>query len=57
MKFPGPGNLENLKLFVYTDSSHANLPNGASGAGGHVIFLMGKNDGCCILPWSSHKIC
>ena len=56
IKFPVLGNLEDLRLFVYTDSSHANLPDGASSAGGHVIFLVGKNDSCCILSWSSQKI-
>ena len=44
MKFPGHGNLEDLRLLVFTNSSHANLPDGASSAGGHVIFLVGKND-------------
>ena len=56
MKFPGLGNLEDLRLLVYTNSSHANLPDGAPSAGGYVIFLVGKNDSCCILSWSSHKI-
>ena len=38
MKFPGLGNLEDLRLFEYTHSSHATLPDGASSVGGQVIF-------------------
>ena len=56
MKFSGLWNLEDLRLSVYTDASHANLPDGASSASGHDIFLEWQNDSCCILSWSSHKV-
>lgn len=40
---------------MFSDASHANLPDGASSAGGHVIFLVGERNSC-ILNWCSKKI-
>lgn len=47
---------QELRLVVFTDASHANLPDGASSAGAHIILLVGENNDCCILNWSSNKI-
>lgn len=46
----------NLKIVVYSDASHANLPDKASSAGAYVIFLVDDEEKCCILSWSANKI-
>ena len=46
---------EIVSLKVYTDASHANLPDGKSSACGYVIILQGTL-GERILDWSSTKI-
>jgi len=45
-----------LRLVVYSDASHANLPDGVSSAGGHLILLVGCDEKSCILTWSCNKI-
>ena len=40
---------------VFSDASHANLPQGAS-QGGFIIFLQGSNRKSCPLTWKSHKL-
>ena len=53
--FPDLGDLKKVKLVVFTDASHANLPDGYSSAGGFIIFLVGNNR-CCPLAWEAKKI-
>ena len=43
-------------MFVFTDASYANLPDGASSAGGYVILLCGKDNRTIVLSWSSNKL-
>ena len=54
--YPRLGIYEDLKLIVFTDASHANLPDSASSAGGHVVFLVGLQNQFCMITWSSNKI-
>ena len=42
------------KLVVLSDASFGNL--GVSSCGGHIIVLMGEDNKCCVLGWSSGKI-
>lgn len=54
--FPRLGNVNNLRLIVYSDASYANLPDGVSSAEGYAIFLCGENGKCSPLYWCSRKI-
>ena len=45
-----------LQILVYSDASHANLPDESSSTTGYIIFLKGYNEKCCPLSWSSCKI-
>ena len=56
MYFPKLNDLNNCKLVVYSDASHANLPNGVSSAGGFIIFLADNKGNVCPLYWESRKI-
>ena len=56
MYFPGLNDLNNCKLVVFSDASHANLPNGVSSAGGFIIFLADDKGNVCPLYWESRKI-
>ena len=57
MYFPKLNDLNNCKLIVFSDASHANLPNGVSSAGGFIIFLADRKRNVCPLYWESHIIC
>ena len=48
--------MNNCKLVVFSDASHANLPNGVSNAGGFIIFLADDKGNVCPLYWESRKI-
>ena len=52
---PDLGILENVKLVVYSDASHANLIDGGS-QGGYVIFLQGKNGNYLPVSWQSKRV-
>lgn len=54
--FPDLGDLEQLRLTVFCDASYANLTDGVSSAGGHIVFLTGKDNRSCPLSWRSGKI-
>ena len=41
---------------VYTDASHANLPDGVGSTGGFIVFLKGENGNSCPLYWESKRI-
>ena len=47
--------ISNPTIFVYTDAAYTYLWDGASSAGGHIIFLQ-KNNKNCILSWSLTQI-
>lgn len=54
--FPGLGDPNSWSILLFSDAAHANLSDGVSSGGAHVIFLVGENDSCCILAWASNKI-
>ena len=49
------GDLSAARLVVFSDASHANLPQGAS-QGGFIVFIQGSNRKSCPLTWKSHKL-
>ena len=55
LKFSKIDSDEELKLVVYADASHANLPDGASSTAGHLVFIAG-GDKASVLSWRSSKI-
>ena len=56
MYFPKLNDLNNCKIVVFSDASHANLPNGVSSAGGFIIFLADNKGNVWLLYWESRKI-
>ena len=54
LSFPGIGDPETTKVFVYTDATHASLPSGAS-QGALIVFLAGKSRIAPIM-WQSKKL-
>ena len=54
--YPCIGRPEEWKLIVFTDAAHANLSDGVSSMGAHIIFLVGEDQNCCTLSWSAKKI-
>lgn len=56
MYFPELGDSSKYKLVVYSDASHAGLPDGSSSAGGFVVFLVGENGNSSPLYWESKRM-
>ena len=54
--FPKLGKKEHLRLTLFSDASYANLSDGASSAGGFIIFLHGEKRMSCPLAWKANKI-
>jgi hypothetical protein len=54
--YPDLGDRHFWKMVVLSDASFANMQDGCSSCGGHVIVLVGQNQACCVLAWSSKKI-
>ena len=54
--FPKLNDLNNCKLIVFSDASHANLPKGVSSAGGFIIFPVDSMRNVCPLYWESRKM-
>ena len=54
--FPCLGDLEQCKIMVFSDASHANLSDGVSSVGAHVVLLVGSDRNCCPLAWQANKI-
>ena len=48
------GNDNDLRIIVYYDAAHGNLPNGGS-QGGYIIFLCGDLNMCVPLIWQSKR--
>ena len=46
---------DSTKLVVFTDASLANLRN-CNSCGGHIIFLVDKDQNCCPISWHSGRI-
>ena len=61
LRFKELGNLKDMKLSVFSDASHANLPDGKSSGMGFLIFLStgyqpGRDSPCSLLSWASSKL-
>ena len=54
--FPKLVNPESWKIVVYTDAALANLSDGVSSMGGHIILLVDEKGKCCPLSWHAGKI-
>ena len=55
ISIPDLGNLEKVKIVVYSDASFANLMDGGS-QGGYVIFLQGETGKYLPISWQSKRI-
>ena len=55
LSFPKLRDIETSKLVVYTDASHASLPDGSS-QGALIIFLVDTNGTSVPISWQSKKI-
>ena len=53
--FPTDLNLSSCRIVVFSDASHANLPDRGS-QGAHVIFLCDENGHYSLLAWQSRRI-
>ena len=49
------GNDNDLRIIVYSDAAHGNLPNGGS-QGRYIIFLCGDQNMCVPLNWEPKRI-
>ena len=54
--FPVLGPLNRWRIVVFADAALANMSDGVSSAGGHVIFLAGLGNKCAVIAWSCAKI-
>ena len=57
IKFPKlVGDPSTWKIIVYSDGAFANLPDGVSSSGGHIMFLMDTLGNSAVLKWAVNKI-
>ena len=56
LKYPKLGNIENLKIVAFTDSSYRNAENKEKSVGGRFIALCNRNGDCAPLIWKSKTI-
>jgi hypothetical protein len=54
--FPNLGEPQKWKMVIFTDAAHANLSDGVSSMGAHVVLLVGPEGDCCPLSWQAKKI-
>ncbi len=54
--FPPLGDVHCWKVVVFTDAAHANLCDGVSSMGAHLVLLVGEDKNCCVLAWHANKI-
>ena len=54
--FPNIGEIRNCSIVTFSDAAHANLSDGVSSAGAHIVFLVGDKNKCCVLSWQAQKI-
>ena len=53
---PNVGRVTEASLYVYCDSSFANVDSDCGSQGGFIIFLVGENGNAAPLIWASHKL-
>ena len=56
VRIPDVGPISESSLYVYSDSSFANLDEDCGSQGGFIIFLVGQNGNAAPLIWTSHKL-
>ena len=54
IRYPNIGNPKDWKIFLFSDASFANLPDGVNSAMAYIVFLVGA--GVCVLNWKANKI-
>lgn len=54
--YPFLAEIKTWRIIVFSDASHANLSDGVSSMGGHIVFLADANNHCCVLSWQANKI-
>ena len=54
--FPNLGRIKDWKILVFSDAAHANMSDGVSSVGGHLISLVGRNKRRIVIAWSCSKI-
>ena len=54
--FPALNKIDEWKIIVFTDASHANLSGGTGSMGAHVVFLVDEHGNSCPLTWQAGKI-
>ena len=56
VSFPDLGSIDKWKFVAMSGASFANMNDGCSSCGGHLIMIVGEGDKCCVLAWISKKI-
>ncbi len=56
IKIPHLGPNKDWRILVFSDASHANMCDGVSSMGGHIIFLLGMYNTAAAVAWSCAKI-
>ena len=54
--FPNMGDSKKWKMVIFSDAAHANLNDGVSSMGAHLVLLVGEDGKCCTLTWHAGKI-
>lgn len=54
IRYPCIGDPKDWKVFLFSDASFANLPDGVNSAMAYIVFLVGA--GVCALNWKANKI-
>ena len=54
--FPNMGPSDEWRLVVFTDAAHANLCDGVSSMGSHIVFIVGRFGFCAPVAWNGRKI-
>lgn len=54
--FPNLGSPNQWTLVVMCDAAYANMDDGVSSVGTHVIFVVANSGCCCVIGWSCNKI-
>ena len=52
LRYRNLGSDDSLKIVIFADAAHGNLPDGGS-QGGDLIFLVGDNRACSLIGWTS----
>jgi len=56
ISFPDLGDPMQWKLVVFSDAALANLSDGVSSTGAHIVFMVGNDNKACPLSWAANKV-